>query len=273
MQQAVASSNLHAITTSPAAPRSRFTWTSRPSCVVVPQRGSVKARSMRNGSTDSLDHLQRASKPRQQQQGGSAPSPRRRLIQTTPFGLWDSFPEARTLDQMVRTMERIMDGEGDDDGRVLVVPAAVAASAVPRAEAGNGVAVPAAAGGGAATGAAYRQRGGRTPWEVRERAGEYLVRFDMPGMSREDVRVSVRDRTLVVAAEKAAVAKEQHEDEEEDEEGEQWPAASFGRYRTRFELPENVDVERIAAEARDGVLYLTIPKLSAGGKVVNILVQ
>ena len=174
---------------------------------------------------------------------------------------------------MVRTMERVMDGEGDDDGRVLVVPAAVAASAVPRAEAGNGVAVPAAAGGGATTGAAYRQRGGRTPWEVRERAGEYLVRFDMPGMTREDVRVSVRDRTLVVAAEKAAAAKEQHEDEEEDEEGEPWPAASFGRYRTRFELPENVDVERIAAEVRDGVLYLTIPKLSAGGKVVNILVQ
>jgi HSP20 family protein len=34
-----------------------------------------------------------------------------------------------------------------------------------------------------------------------------------------------------------------------------------------------VDVERIAAEVRDGVLYLTIPKLSAGGKVVNILVH
>ncbi|PUZ51162.1 hypothetical protein GQ55_6G156300 [Panicum hallii var. hallii] len=268
MQQAVVS-NLHAITTSPAAPRSRFTWTSSPSCVVVPKRGSVKARSMRNGSTDSLDHLQRASKPRQQQQA-SPPSPRRRLIQTTPFGLWDSFPEARTLDQMVRTMERIMDGEGDDDdGRVLVVPAAVASSAVPRADAGsNGVAVPAA---GGASGAAYRRRGGRTPWEVRERAGEYLVRFDMPGMTREDVRVSVRDRTLVVAAEKkddAAAAEE-----EEEGEGEPWPAASFGRYRTRFELPENVDVERIAAEVRDGVLYLTIPKLSAWGKVVNIQVQ
>lgn len=155
-------------------------------------------------------------------------------------------------------MERIMDGEGDDD-RVLVVPASV----VPRADNG-GVAIPAAAT------AAYRR--GRTPWEVRERAGEYLVRFDMPGMTREDVRVSVQDRTLVVAAEKAA-AKGRSEEADEEEEGEPWPAASFGRYRTRVELPENVDVERIAAEVRDGVLYLTIPKLSAGGKVVNIQVQ
>ncbi|RCV30776.1 hypothetical protein SEVIR_6G132300v4 [Setaria viridis] len=257
MQQAVAS-NLHAITTSPVVPRGRFTSTS-PSWR-VPKRGSVRVRSMRNGSTDSLDHLQRASKPRQQQHGNGAP--RRRVIQTSPFGLWDSFPEARTLDQMVRTMERIMDGEGDDD-RVFVVPA----NSVPRGN--NGVAaVPAAA-----TAPAYRR--GRTPWEVRERAGEYLVRFDMPGMTREDVRVSVQDRTLVVAAEKAAAADKGAgaEEEDDDEAGEPWPAASFGRYRTRVELPENVDAERIAAEVKDGVLYLTIPKLSAGGKVVNIQVQ
>ncbi|CAO2163602.1 unnamed protein product [Urochloa humidicola] len=92
-------------------------------------------------------------------------------------------------------------------------------------------------------------------------------------MTREDVRVSVQDRTLVVAAEKAAAKDAAGTGEEEDDEAEPWPAASFGRYRTRFELPENVDVERIAAEVKDGVLYLTIPKLSKGGKVVNIQVQ
>ena len=183
-------------------------------------------------------------------------------------GLWDSFPEARTLDQMVRTMERIMDG--DDDARFgVVVPATEAAAAAPTA-------VPRADSG----------RRGRTPWEVRERAGEYLVRFDMPGMARDDVRVSVQDRTLVVVAEKkqqpaaaGGVEKQEAEEaaggdyEEGDEEEEAWPAASFGRYRTRVELPENVDVERIGAEVRDGVLYLTMPKLSAGGKVVNIQVH
>lgn len=215
----------------------------------------MKIQSVRNGSTDSLDHLQRASKARQQQQGG-APRPRR-VVQTTPFGLWDSFPEARTLDQMVRTMERIMDGD-DDDGRVLFVPAA--AASLPRADSGG---VPAAATAG------YRR--GRTPWEVREREGEYLVRFDMPGMTREDVRVSVQDRTLVVVAEKKPARDDKESNEAVEEEA--WPAASFGRYRTQVELPENVDVERIAAEVRDGVLYLAIPKLSAGGKVVNIQVQ
>ncbi|XP_040380271.1 small heat shock protein, chloroplastic-like [Oryza brachyantha] len=228
--------------------------------------GSVRVRCVRNGSTESLDHLQRAPKGRpqqQQQQGAPAPGPRRRVIRTAPFGLWDSFPEARTLDQMMRTMERIMDGDAADD-RMLVVPASAVTAAPAAARAVD-------------TAAAAAARRGRTPWEIKERAGAYLVRYDMPGMTREDVRVSVQDRTLVVAAEKAA--KEEAADaggEEEDEgegEGEAWPAASFGRYRTRVELPENVEVERIAAEVKDGVLYLTIPKVASGGKVVSIQVH
>lgn len=168
------------------------------------------------------------------------------------MGLWDSFPDARTLDQMMRTMERIMDEDDDDDGRrPFVVPAAAVSPTARRAD----------------------DRRGRTPWEIKERAGDYLVRFDMPGMTREDVRVSVQDRTLVVVAEKAAKQGEA-DGEDGNEEEEAWPAASYGRYRTRVELPENVEVERIAAEVRDGVLYLNIPKVSSsGGKVVSIQVQ
>ncbi|VAI18780.1 unnamed protein product [Triticum turgidum subsp. durum] len=227
-----------------------------------PGRGSVRVRSTRNGSADNLDHLRRppTTTARQPRQGSGNPAPRRRVIQTTPFGLWDSFPDARTLDQMMRTMERIIDEADDDDGRrPFVVPAAPTAR---RAD---------------DTAAGYRR--GRTPWEIKERAGDYLVRFDMPGMTREDVRVSVQDRTLVVVAEKAAkqgeADGEKDKDNEEDgEEEEAWPAASYGRYRTRVELPENVEVERIAAEVRDGVLYLSIPKVSpSGGKVVSIQVQ
>uniref|UniRef100_A0A0E0HSE2 SHSP domain-containing protein n=1 Tax=Oryza nivara TaxID=4536 RepID=A0A0E0HSE2_ORYNI len=246
-------------TTSPVAqaPRAgRLSWTGA-SC--RPSRCWVRVRSMRNGSTESLDHLQRASKARPRQQQGT-PSARRRVIQTTPFGLWDSFPEARTLDQMMRTMERIMDGDADSD-RMLVVPASAVTAAPAAARAVDN---------GAAT-AAYRR--GRTPWEIKERAGAYLVRYDMPGMTREDVTVSVQDRKLVVVAEKAAKDGEAVEAADGEDEGEAWPVASFGRYRTRVELPENVEVERIAAEVRDGVLYLTIPKVASGGKVVNIQVH
>ena len=33
-----------------------------------------------------------------------------------------------------------------------------------------------------------------------------------------------------------------------------------------MELPENVNMDKIGAEVRDGVLYLTIPKLTAGAR-------
>lgn len=155
----------------------------------------------------------------------------------------------------MRTMERIID-EDEDDRRPLVVPAAMVSPTVQRAD-------------NAAT--AYRR--GRTPWEIKERAGDYVVRFDMPGMTKEDVRVSVQDRTLVVVAEKAEKQGAEDGGNVKDDE-EAWPAASYGRYRTRVELPENVEVEKIAAEVRDGVLYLSIPKVSlSGGKVVSIQVQ
>ncbi|KAM0841148.1 hypothetical protein ACQ4PT_059195 [Festuca glaucescens] len=251
MQQAVVS-NLQPITASPGTPGGRFTWTNASG---RPRRGLVRVRSIRNGSTDNLDHLRRAPTSRQKPPQGNGNSPRRRVIQTTPFGLWDSFPEARTLDQMMRTMERIID-EDEDDRRPLVVPAAMVTPTVQRADS-----------------AANAYRRGRTPWEIKERAGDYLVRFDMPGMTREDVRVSVQDRTLVVVAEKAEKQGEVDGENVKDEE-EAWPAASYGRYRTRVELPENVEVEKIAAEVRDGVLYLNIPKVSpSGGKVVSIQVQ
>ncbi|BAS93198.1 Os05g0296800 [Oryza sativa Japonica Group] len=74
-------------TTSPVAhaPRAgRLSWTGA-SC--RPSRCWVRVRSMRNGSTESLDHLQRASKARPRQQQGT-PSARRRVIQTTPFGTY-----------------------------------------------------------------------------------------------------------------------------------------------------------------------------------------
>jgi hypothetical protein len=60
----------------------------------------------------------------------------------------------------------------------------------------------------------------------------------------------VKDRMLLVVTEKA-----ENQGPKADEE-EAWP-----------------EVERIMAVVKDGVLYLTIPKVSSGGKVFNIQVQ
>lgn len=117
---------------------------------------------------------------------------------------------------------------------------------------------------------------GRTPWEIKEGENEYKMRFDMPGMTKEDVKVWVEEKMLVVKAEKVPKKKNQIEEingGQREEEEEDWSAKSYGRYSSRIALPENVEFEKIKAEVKDGVLYINIPKAKSGGRVLDINVQ
>lgn len=111
---------------------------------------------------------------------------------------------------------------------------------------------------------------GRTPWEIKEGESEYKMRFDMPGMTKEDVKVWVEEKMLVLKAEKEPKKEGQDSREEEQEE---WSAKSYGKYSCRIALPENIQFENIKAEVKDGVLYITIPKASSSGKILDINVR
>ncbi|CAL5381789.1 unnamed protein product [Camellia sinensis] len=156
--------------------------------------------------------------------------------------LWDRFLTARTVQQMMETMERMM-----EDPFVYT----------------NGWPSPTLT----ETGEYSR---GRTPWEIKEGEGEYKMRFDMPGMTKDDVKVYVEEKMLVVKAEKMAKDRNGQESEVENEE---WSVKSQGRYSSRVALTENVEFEKIKAEVKDGVLYTTIPKASGTSKVLDINVQ
>ncbi|XP_021630642.1 small heat shock protein, chloroplastic [Manihot esculenta] len=194
-----------------------------------------------------LDHLQRASKHQQQTQ------PKKKVVPVAPPGLWDRFPTARTVQQMMETMERIMEDPYAYSGRWP--------SPAPTNESGYGR--------------------GRTPWEIKEGESEYKMRFDMPGMTKEDVKVWVEEKMLVVKAEKTPAKKVNGGEngkkaaaaEEEEEEEEEWSAKSYGRYSSRIALPENIQFEKIKAEVKDGVLYINIPKASTAGKILDIEVK
>lgn len=115
---------------------------------------------------------------------------------------------------------------------------------------------------------------GRTPWEIKEGESEYKMRFDMPGMTKEDVKVWVEEKMLVVKAEKVPKKKnEEGNNGELEEEGDEWSAKSYGRYNRRIALPENVEFGKITAEVKDGVLYITIPKAKSTTKILDINVQ
>ncbi|KAL8253584.1 hypothetical protein R6Q59_031805 [Mikania micrantha] len=181
------------------------------------------------------DHLQRAiTKTPQQKQ-----PIKKRVVQPTPIVVWDGFPTARTVQQMMDTMETLMEEPPSYDG-----------SLEPQDD---------------STGSYSR---GRTPWEIKGGEEDYKMRFDMPGMTKEDVKVWVEEKMLVLKAEK--VKKDNNGESVDDHD---WSPESFGKYSFRIGLPENIQFENIKAEVRDGVLYVTIPKAPVSSKILDINVQ
>ncbi|QCE04052.1 small heat shock protein, chloroplastic-like isoform X2 [Vigna unguiculata] len=218
-------------------PTSRYLLHSRPT-----QLKPVKFMVM-GDAREKLDHI-----PKPNKNHHHHPLPKKKVSPTAPIGLWDRFPTARTMQEMMETMERMVED-----------PFAFSTLEWPSSP------LPSEGVGG------YRRRG-RAPWEVKEGESEYKMRLDMPGMKKEDVKVWVEEKMLVVKAEKEAKKKEMVEEQEEEEE-EGWSAKSYGRYSSRIALPENVQFENIKAEVKDGVLYIAIPKATTYSNILDIQVQ
>lgn len=82
----------------------------------------------------------------------------------------------------------------------------------------------------------------------------YKIRYDVPGLGKEDVKIMVEDGILTI--------KGEHK-EEKDEEGsddEFLSSSSYEYYNNSIVLPEDAKVDEIKAEMKDGVLTITIPR-------------
>ncbi|XP_074284540.1 small heat shock protein, chloroplastic [Silene latifolia] len=151
--------------------------------------------------------------------------PRMTALDVSPFGLIDSLSPMRTMRQMLDTMDRLFED-------AMTMPGGT-----------NEV---------------------RAPWDVKEDENEIKMRFDMPGLDKEDIKISVEDRVLVI--------KGEHKNEETGE-NESWGRRSFSSYNTKLQLPENCEMDKIKAELKNGVLYISVPKVKVERKVVDVQIQ
>jgi len=89
--------------------------------------------------------------------------------------------------------------------------------------------------------------------DIAERDDEVLVKAEIPGMKAEDIDISVQGNVLTISGEK----KESKEDK-----GEEYYHVErrYGTFRRDVNLSSAVDVDKIKAEYRDGVLTITLPK-------------
>ncbi|HUI05730.1 MAG TPA: Hsp20/alpha crystallin family protein [Verrucomicrobiae bacterium] len=80
-----------------------------------------------------------------------------------------------------------------------------------------------------------------------------IVRADLPGLSKDDVSVSLQENYLTIKGEK------KHEFEQK-EANYFVSERAYGSFTRTIELPAAVDAKKIEARFKDGVLEVTLPK-------------
>lgn len=90
------------------------------------------------------------------------------------------------------------------------------------------------------------------PVDVAEEGDKIMVKVEVPGMEEKDLRVSFEDGLLTVSGERQF--------ERKDERNYHRIERQYGSFVRTFTLPRSVDAGSIAANYRNGVLEIEIPK-------------
>ena len=112
---------------------------------------------------------------------------------------------------------------------------------------------------------------GKAAWspmtDILETKETYVVKMELPGFAKSDVKVEFSKDTLTVRGER----KQEEEIKKEDIHRLE---RSYGVFRRSFTLPKKIDEKRIDANLKDGLLVLSIPKAEeAEQKTIPISVQ
>ena len=103
----------------------------------------------------------------------------------------------------------------------------------------------------------YARSGGSSTFvpkvDVFENTAAYEIHFAVPGLSKEDFNIEVKDNYLIVSGERKLSS-------EKNEQNFHSVETQYGSFSRSFSLPENVDVTKINAKYVNGILELSIPK-------------
>lgn len=95
--------------------------------------------------------------------------------------------------------------------------------------------------------------------DIKDEGDKYVLQADLPGFSKEDIKLDVEDNILSISAERHS------EHEEKDKKGKfVCCERSYGSYRRQFDIT-GVKTEDIKAKYENGVLELDMPKKTTVG--------
>lgn len=93
--------------------------------------------------------------------------------------------------------------------------------------------------------------------DISERDHDYLISAEIPGVSKEDIKLTQNGDQLVISGEK------KHEHEEKNDQMHRIER-SYGHFQRLLTLPADADCDGIKAEFKDGILNITVPRKPGG---------
>jgi len=89
--------------------------------------------------------------------------------------------------------------------------------------------------------------------DITEREKDYVLSAEVPGLSKDDVSISLKDNVLTLKGEKKL-------EYEENKENRFYRERSFGTFQRMIRLDSDIDSEKVNADYENGVLTIILPK-------------
>jgi HSP20 family protein len=99
--------------------------------------------------------------------------------------------------------------------------------------------------------------------DISETDGTYLIKADIPGVAKNDLKVRLDQGVLTIQGERH---QEQHEDHARLHRLERF----YGNFTRSFTLPDDAEASGLVAEAHDGQLTVSVPKKVAAPSAAAI---
>jgi HSP20 family protein len=103
--------------------------------------------------------------------------------------------------------------------------------------------------------------------DISETDSAYLIKGEIPGVKKEDVKVTIQDGMLTIQGERR---------QEKEEKGKKFHRieCSYGSFARSFWVPSDADESSVKAEFKDGMLNVTLAKSEkAKPKSINVSVS
>ena len=88
---------------------------------------------------------------------------------------------------------------------------------------------------------------------ISESDESWMVTVDLPGMAKDDISVELRHGELWISGERKECSEDKGKTYHRTE-------SHYGRFQRGIRLGEDLDIDKVDAEYRDGVLRISVPK-------------